>query len=292
MGEFFRIFAFIGAPFGYLFKFTYEVTGHYLWALALFCIIIKLLMLPLNIKQQKSAQKQARLRPKEQQIRDKYKNKTDQESQSKMSQEIMKMYSENGYNPASGCLPTLIQMPVLFSLYAVITKPLTYICGLDTGTISTLEQKVHEIVGNSSSLTQIQMISVIKENPIQFADFIAETTLPEFGVFGNMIDLSQVPTFSHVSWVLLIPVLTLFTSYIATFIRSKLMKRQQLQAENEAMQSMQTMQYIMPLMSVWITFSVPAIIGIYWIMQNIFDVAQQFVLYKVFPIEQSEKKER
>ena len=118
------IYSFIGTILSWLNSWT----GHYLVALLVFALILKILFLPFGIKQQKNTQKQMKMKPKEMAIRKKYAGRNDQPTQQKMQQEIMEMYSQEGYNPMSGCLPLLIQMPFLFLIYKVIMNPLQYIC--------------------------------------------------------------------------------------------------------------------------------------------------------------------
>jgi len=274
----FQIFEYIGIPFGYLFRMIYSVTGQYLIALFLFCLLIKLVILPLSISQRKSMVSRAKLSPQEKMIREQYKGKTDKKAAMEMNQQVMELYSKNGYNPASGCLPMLIQMPVLFSLYSIITKPLTHLCGLSTETIAAIESRL-----SLPGTTQIQMITRIKDNLPQFSDLLKGVVLPEFTLFRGAIDLSQTPSLSSFSWILIVPLLTLLASYAATLIRQKYGDGVQLE-DNQMSRSMNIMQYLTPLMSVWISFSVPAIIGVYWVFQNLFDVVQQIVLCRMYPL--------
>ena len=119
---------FIYKFFGTILGFLEQITGHYLPALLIFALFVKLIMLPFGIKQQKNSIKQAMVRPKEMAIRAKYKGRTDQPTQQKMQQEVMELYQQEGYNPMSGCLPLLIQMPILIILYNVVISPLQHIC--------------------------------------------------------------------------------------------------------------------------------------------------------------------
>lgn len=274
----FQIFEYIGIPFGYLFRMIYSVTGQYLIALFLFCLLIKLVILPLSISQRKSMVSRAKLSPQEKMIREQYKGKTDKKAAMEMNQQVMELYSKNGYNPASGCLPMLIQMPVLFSLYSIITKPLTHLCGLSTETIAAIESRL-----SLPGTTQIQMITHIKDNLPQFSDLLKGVVLPEFTLFRGAIDLSQTPSLSSFSWILIVPLLTLLASFAATLIRQKYGDGVQLE-DNQMSRSMNIMQYLTPLMSVWISFSVPAIIGVYWVFQNLLDVVQQIVLCRIYPL--------
>lgn len=284
-----NIFEFIGIPFGYLFRLIYNFSGSYLVALTLFCLMIKFAMLPLSVHQQKSLVSRAKLMPQEKAIRAQYTNKTDEKSAIEMNQKIMELYSKNGFNPVSGCLPLLIQMPILFSLYSIITKPLTYLCGLDATTVANIEARLQQTIQTNGSFTQIQMIPYIQKHLSAFSDLLGNTMLPQFTILDGLIDLSQTPSVSHISWTLIVPMLTLLASYLAMFVRRRLGQGEQAEEKNEMARSMKMTEYTMPLMSVWISFSVPAIIGIYWIIQNLVDVVQQIVLYKVYPIPKPAK---
>ena len=100
---------------------------------------------------------------------------------------------------------------------------------------------------------------------------------------SGAIDLSQTPSFTQLSWLLLIPLLTLILSYLSQMLRKKL-NPMEMSVDGDVGKGMQAMEYIGPIMSVWISFSVPAIIGIYWMMQSALDVAQQIILSKRYPL--------
>ncbi|MBQ9778843.1 MAG: YidC/Oxa1 family membrane protein insertase, partial [Clostridia bacterium] len=112
---------------------TKATGGKYVLGLFLFAIVVELLMLPFGIKQQKNSIKQAKMRPKEMAIRKKYAGRNDQVTQQKMSQEIQKMYQEEGFNPMGGCLPLLIQLPIVMALYQIVINPLRYVLNMSTG---------------------------------------------------------------------------------------------------------------------------------------------------------------
>lgn len=272
-------------PFGLLFRFFYGFSGHYLTALFLLSLSIKLVLLPLNISQRRSEVRKAKLAPQEQALREYYRGKTDQKAATELNQKIMDLYSKNGYNPLSGCLPLLLQMPVLLSLYSIITKPLTYLCGLNVETVASIGARLGELALSAGGMTQIQMISHIKDNLPLFADLLKGIQLPEFTVFGGSIDLSQTPSLSTLSWLLLVPLLTLFASYATMLLRRKIGHGTTPQNVDGPMK---TMQYLMPLMSVWISFSVPGIIGVYWVFQSLLDAILQALLCKVYPPPASE----
>ena len=135
MGQLFNI---INIPFGAMIRWFNQITGNYLIALLLFAIVVKLVLSPLAIKQQKNQIKQAKLQPKVMAIRKKYAGRDDKPTQQKMTQEIQELYQKEGYNPMGGCLPLLIQMPILIALYNIVMNPLKYICQLGTDTIERL----------------------------------------------------------------------------------------------------------------------------------------------------------
>lgn len=121
---------FLAIPLGRLLKFIYDflhgahIPGSYGIAIILLTLIVRGLLLPLYIKQIQSTSKMAEVAPRLQEIQQKYKN-----DQKKMQEEMLKLYQETGYNPAGGCWPLLIQIPILFSLYYVFQNPLVYVLG-------------------------------------------------------------------------------------------------------------------------------------------------------------------
>ncbi len=117
----------IKAPFGYLLRGSYALTHSYAIAILIFALVIRVILLPFGIKQQKGMITQAKLRPKEMKIRNKYKGRNDRATQEKLNTEIMELYREENYSPFSGCLPMLIQLPVILILFWVVTAPITYV---------------------------------------------------------------------------------------------------------------------------------------------------------------------
>ena len=118
---------FLNVPFSYLMKgCLFLAQNDYLWALLLFALIVEIILLPLSIKQQKSQIQMAKVKPKELAIREKYQGRNDKVTQQKMSLEIQEMYQQSGYNPLSGCLPLLIQLPIILILFAIVRQPITY----------------------------------------------------------------------------------------------------------------------------------------------------------------------
>lgn len=277
--------------FGTVLRFFNDLTNSYLLATLLFAIASKILLFPLSIKQQKNSVKQASLRPKEVAIRKKYKGNTDPVVQRKMQEEITELYQKEGFNPMGGCLPLLIQLPLIIALYNVIRNPLRYICGVSKEGVA----KILEIVRTYEGLekaTEINLVPVLNgeygeeilakagEALGKAVEFTHE--LPDFNFFG--FDLSVTPAFDKPLY-LLIPVLTA----VIAFFSGKLTKKLSYQPPtNDATDSATKtsniiMELTMPLMSVWLTFMFPSLLGVYWIFQNILSVLQQLILKAMFP---------
>ncbi len=299
----------IAVPFGYLMRFCYMITNNYALALIFFTLFFKLILLPLSIKQQKSSLAQARVRPKERAIRKRYEGRTDPNARVELSNDLMKLYRDEKVSMAGGCLPLLIQFPIIIALWQVIQKPLSYLTLLADETVTKLQNTiftlfqsgtftestsnaVYKLFTNASgaadkfSITQIQMVDIIKNNPEHFSEF-SLTNLPDFTIFGGAIDLAQKPTFSLAAgFLLILPFLTAGFQYLSTLIMQRFApKPDNSSAEAEAMaNSMKTMNLIFPLMTLFFSFTFPAIISLYWIYQSIFSTVIQIILTKIYPV--------
>lgn len=285
----------IGIP-GAILRFCNALTGNYVLALFLFAVIVEVVMLPFSIKQQKNSIRQAKLRPKEMAIRNKYKGRTDQATQQKVQNEIMEMYQRENFNPMQGCLPLLIQLPIIMALYNVVINPLKYICQLTDETITAVNTAITELPGYTEFVARgnetIQQMGIIRENFSHFTSIegfsehiTAVTDLPNFIFFGGTLDLAQTPSFDTINWLLAIPVLT----FILSFFSSKITRKftyQPTTSENDKQAgcSNAMMDFMMPLMSVYIAFIVPGAIGVYWMFKNIVTVIKQFAIAKLMPI--------
>lgn len=278
-------------PFGWLLKLLNTVVGnHYVFALLLFALLVEIVLLPFGIKQQKNSIKQAKLRPKEMAIRKKYAGRDDNPTKQKMSMEIQELYQKEGYNPMSGCLPLLIQFPILIILYNLVMNPLKYIVGLETDVIqrladvvSSVTEKTYDVTRNISLLGDMQSLSY--EHFANVEGFTAEMydKLPNLKMFGGAIDLGATPSISEFNLLLLIPIFT----FLAYFFSMKMTRKLTYQpmADDKAMGcSNKIMDWMMPLFSVYIAFMVPAAIGVYWIFKSLLGVVKQFVLKKAMPI--------
>ena len=283
-------------PVAYILKFCNKIVGnHYLLALLIFAVLVEIVLIPFGIKQQKNSIKQAGLRPKEKAIRDKYAGRNDQPTMQKMQQEIQDLYQKEGYNPMSGCLPLLIQFPVIIMLYNIVINPLKYVCGLSAESINAAAELVKNLKPElaekaiSTSGNTINLMSYIQELGVEkFLDipgFAEDMIMPNLTYFGVNLGLnpSFVPADKLQYWLLLVPVLT----FVVYFFSGKLTRKLSYQPQMDDAQtgcSNKMMDIMMPLFSVYITFITPAAVGIYWIFKSILGVLKQWILKKAMPI--------
>ncbi len=284
-------------------KFAYSLTHNYLLAILLFTVIMEIILSPLAIKQQKNQIKQARLAPKVAAIRKKYAGRTDQVTQQKMQQETMEMYQQENFNPMGGCLPLLIQLPIISALYFVVQQPLRYLCNIPVPEIEALanflNQGLEKPIYNTGA-GQLQIINVIKDHISDYytiAPSLKTADIPNLTVFG--LDFSQVPslTFKPFDWLMLIPIVTFFVMVFSTKIMQKFSYRDPMTVEQQNNPSMKIMTWSMPLLSVWFEFNFAAAIGIYWIFRNIVQVIVKIVIFLIMPLpvitkEEYEEEER
>ncbi|MBQ4561153.1 MAG: YidC/Oxa1 family membrane protein insertase [Clostridia bacterium] len=279
---------FLAVPLGYIMKFFASFKFPYVITLFFFAVIMKLILFPFGIKQQKNSLKQAALRPKEMAIRKKYAGRNDKATQQKVQQEIMELYEKEGYNPMGGCMPLLLQFPILFALFEVVYCPLRYVTGLSIDTINKIAAKVTELGGSIragrydlyllkelNSLSDekyAQVVEAVKELP-------ERSKLPDLTLFG--LDLAGEPSKLN-GWYLLIPALTFVIVYLTALLTRKL--TYQPQQTGDAKTSSVVMDIAMPAMSAFFAYTFPAILGVYWMFQNLLGVLQQLILKKMYPI--------
>ncbi len=289
----------INIPLGYVMRFLNNLVGNqYLLALFLFALVFEILLLPFAIKQQKNSIKQAKLRPKEMAIRKKYAGRDDNVTKQKVTQEIQELYQKEGYSPLGGCLPLLIQLPLLFALYDIVINPLRYICQFTEQTITQLRNVVitfgYDVPSIATShANTIKLMNAIDQvaakNPNAFSNiegYNPEVIFPKMTLFG--IDFSAIPkdafsSLSEFGWLLIVPVITFVVYFLSSKINRKLMYQPTTADDAATGCSNNMMDWMMPVMSVAISFSVPAAVGIYWIYRCILGVVKQFLVKLAMP---------
>ena len=282
---------------GWIIKTIYDLVQNYGVAIILFTIVVKLLLLPLNIKSQKAMKKQQKIQPIVAELQKKYAN-----DQQKLQQEMMKVYKENNVSMAGGCLPMLIQMPILVALYQAIQKPLTYMFNVPYKNIPSdvvnkvveLAEKAGEKVTGNAEQFVSQLMSIDQIKISSWAGQV-EGTLHEWYINFNFLglDLSKKPQNAiaylsdpmenlSVVLLLLIPILAI----VSSFLQSKITMKQSGQDKNSGTDQAQSMnammKWMMPIMSGYFALILPAGIGLYWIVSGVVQIIQQLALNNYF----------
>lgn len=274
--------------FGFVLGLLYKLVNNYFVAIGLFALLVKLILLPSAIKQQKGTATQTRLQPKLRRIQERYKG--DKNAQQKIQEEQQALYQREGFNPMNmGCLPMLIQFPVIFGLYGAVYKPLTYAVGISKDALKILTDLatgLGEAAEKASSNARMIEISVIdniekiwdaaiaKGVDVSVLEQIRTFGEEEFNFFGY--SLSQNPSFSPLTLLTLIPVFSFLTSIATSLIGHIRQKRTNPAAAKNP--TMGCMTFGMPLISLYFVTMFPAAIGIYWIINNIYSFIQTLVV--------------
>ena len=285
-------------PFAWLVRLLYNLTGSYGMAIILFTVVLKLILLPFQLKSKKSMMRMNRMNGKIQEIQKKYAN-----NQVKMQEEMQKLYQEEGVSPMSGCLWSFLPLPILLALYSIMRQPITHLMMLSNDVVQELVAKITAMGVDMSGIVMMKNgAAVVKDGVTQLQPYgqinlVKAVTehYPEAaaGIDGwidldfNFIGLDLAATPSSVlktvsfQWaiigLILIPILAgLFQLLMSIYT----MKSQS--QDGAAAGSMKGMMYMMPLMSVYIGFIMPAALGIYWIAQSVFSLIQEVIMTKFF----------
>ncbi len=276
-----NIFRGISHGLGFILNFIYGFVGNYGAALVIFTVFVKLILLPLSAKQQKSMVKMQQVQPKLNELQEKYKNDAQ-----KLQQEQMKLYKEHNVNPAGGCLPMLIQMPILLCLYQVISYPLTFMLQMSASESWALAMKYASDVAGKNFNSAAQIVAATKSGLIDFELF-------------KGFDLSLIPwqglSKPNVLWI--VPIFAGFTTFLSSYITMNTSNKKAEKKDDEkpkrvlnpedtkqggsadqAQVMNKSMLYFMPFFTGWIAFSYSAALGFYWGLSNILSILQQLYL--------------
>lgn len=299
------MFQFFANLFGYLLQFFYNIVNNYGLAIILFTVIIKLLLLPLSIKQQKTTKKTAELQEKMKVLQFKYKNDPE-----KMNQEMMNLYKNENMSPFSGCLTAIVQMVLLFAIFYLVRSPLTFMEKVPQENINTYVQQLKD-EGKSVSnvyyeIDLIREYNWLKEkNPED--DMVDKLNL-KMDFLG--LDLSKIPQQNLDDYtVYIIPVLYILSTFVSMKMTTAMqMKNNKDKKENEdsekatidgktgkkleeepeeekeldaIMQTNKTMSWMMPIMSISIALVAPLGLALYWLISNILMIIERLILDKV-----------
>ena len=275
---------YICVPFAWLTRLFYTWTGSYGVALILFTLMVKLVLLPFQLKSKKSMLRMGRMNGKVQEIQKKYAN-----NKEKQQQEIADLYAREGVNPMSGCLWSFLPFPILIALYYIIRTPLRYFMSLSNEVIAKITELavslgyVSGAEGQAAAYDQIYLAKFIHDNWSSF-DGKFDGLIDLNYTFLNM-DLSAVPKdlfsqFPSGGWpvigLILMPIISAALQFLMTQISMKS------NGNSNVNGSSKVMLYMMPLMTVWMGYILPAALCVYWIANAAFSCLQELLLNKKF----------
>lgn len=306
----------ITIPFGYLLGWLYQLTSSYGLALILFAILVKLVLMPASAKGKKSTMKMSRLTPQMNLIREKYAN-----DQQKMNMAIQELYKKEGVSMTGGCLWSLLPLLVLLPLYSVVRQPIIYMLHESLETTSAIMNTIKEAMPN-----------LVNSGNLYYEQMLAAPLLPQFaeelkGIVSNPqtleglnfqflgIDLARIPNIAIWNWdnfgwanwgLLLMPVLSVASQFVSMFVMQKMnnslvtnekgIQDQEAAKESQMNKTNKTMMYIMPLMTLWIGFTVPAALSLYWFIQGVVSTVSDAYLTakyrKIYDAEDAERLKR
>lgn len=287
----------IGYPLGWIMWAIYSLVKNYGIAILIFTFVIRLILFPMSVKQQKSTAAMAAFQPKLDKLKKQYGN-----NPNKLQEEQMKLYAEENINPMASCLPMLLQLIFLYGVFDVVYRPLYHILRIGKEGIAALKAVAAPMFeGNTyfNARPELYIVQAVNNNPDAFigAEGVTAEMIQKIDDFNNklfgIVDLGAIPksVFEEGTvWnaaaigLLLIPIVSGVIQLAMTIYSTA--KQKKLNPEASAqMGSMNLMLYMMPLFSVWIAFSYPAGIGFYWICSSIVGLIQMFVLNKIYTPE-------
>lgn len=282
---------FLGTPLGWIMRFIYEFIHNYGFTLIIFTVLVRMLMFPLSVKQQKGTAKMQIFQPKIQKLQKQYKN-----DKQRLQEETMKLYEEEGYNPMGSCLPLIINMIVLFGMIDVVYKPLKHLLGVSNDLITKATEVLKGVNYNATSMTELDIMNIIQGNPISqkgievssdmfnsifSADLIQQIQNFDFSFLG--LNLGTTPTWGF-NATIIIPLLSGITSLAMSLMTLQNQKKTGT-GQQQGMGAMKGMMIIMPIFSTWIAFSFPIGLGLYWTIGNVCMIITNAILYKVYSPE-------
>ena len=279
----------IAKPFGLLLLWLYNLVGNYGIAIFLFALIVKIIMLPFQMKTKKSMMRMAALNPQIQELQKRHEG-----NPKKLQEETAKLYKEEKVNPMSGCLWSLIPYPILLALYRAIRFPLTTMMGVSKDLLAeggAILNKLTELgfvaSGKNTAYLQLEQSEFISNHFADFAGLSDKLVNIDYSFLGlNMGSTPKVFFWKDgLTWLsiglFLIPIVSALLSWLQMKLSQKTNPAPATQNAQQAT-SMKTMNLMMPLISLWIGFSMPAALGMYWIFTSALAIVQELVLNKYY----------
>lgn len=273
----------ISQLFGYLLNALYTVFNNYGIAIIVFSIILRIILIPITVKQQKSLKKSAELQEEMKEIQRKYKNNPE-----KLNQETIDLYKREKLSPFAGCFSSIIQLIIILAVFWLVSEPLTYMKKIDESIINEYKTELQQENGQTT-YTEIAIIN----------KFGAQDERVHLNMDFLGLDLSKVPSSNLNDWtVYVIPLLYVISSVVSIKITNNFNNRKKNKqkvitdgkevelkeepSELEAMEAMnKNMMYMLPIMSVFIAFIAPLGLALYWFVSNVLMIIEKMIIEKI-----------
>ena len=279
------IFNALGGLFGYILWFAFYLVKNFGIAIIIFTFIVKIILFPFSIKQQKSMASNARIQEKQREIMDKYRG-----DRVKANEEIAKLMEKENVSPTAGCLPMIAPMFVMFGVWYAVKNPLTNVLHIASDKVTAVMNSISGLPGLGSSInSQYGEISVVRYfqalqkylvdvDGNSLFNSTETSNIVDFSKGFNFLGLDLLATpsqssFSSMMW--LIPVLC-FVTYVLSMLLMQKMNGTKMQG------CMLLMIFVMPLFSAWIAYSVPGAVGFYWIASTVLGFVQSLIMNKFY----------
>ena len=298
----FQIADIIRVPFGYILDWLYQLTTNYGVSLILFAIIVRLVLIPVNAKSKKGMMKMSRLQPRIQAIKDKYPN--DQQKQNEAIQALQK--EEGATMGCGGCLWSLVPLFIMLPLYHVVRQPIQYMLHESAEAADAIVKLISAAIpgefGGNDFYHELVAASHLKEfaGAIKQAGIaVSDRTLEGLNFTFLRIDLNQIPNWKLWTWKewnwnaiggLLIPLLSAGSQLVQMWLsqrsnnslvtNDKGLEDKEMAEKSQSAQSTKMMMWMMPIMSLWIGFSVPAALSLYWFVGGVVSMIENHFMTK------------
>lgn len=290
---------FLCIPFAFILRWFYNLTGSYGVAIILFTLVVKLIMLPFQMKSKKSMIRMNRMQAEIKEIQTKYAN-----NKQLQNEEIARLYEEQGVNPMGGCLWSFLPLPILIALYSILRKPITHFMMLGEEVVEIAKEALTaagislNLTGTASAYEQMFVAQSVAENLPDFITANEGWININYSFLG--LNMGAVPWEARselltAGWpaigLFLIPVISAVLSYLQMKVSTMGQSKDTATAATN-----KSMNIMMPLMSLWIGFSMPAALGVYWVAQSVFSIIQEYFMGKFYTKkleeEENERQER
>lgn len=287
----------ISSLFGYILNALYNLFNNYGIAIIIFSILLRIILIPITIKQQKTMKKTTKMQQEMNSIREKYKNDPE-----KLNQETIELYKREKMSPFSGCLSAILQLVIILAVFWLVSQPLTYMKKVQNSELfNEYKQKIEEQTDTKSTYKEIAIIDKVESDYQEILNNLNDKNVENREELENRknqleelrinmeflgLDLSKVPTQSLNDWkVYVIPVLYVITSFISIRLTTKTQNSKNgnevKSAEAESMEQMnKSMSYMMPIMSISIAAIAPLGLALYWLVSNILMIFERLIINK------------